>query len=172
MLADRYESINPFHLWRANNADPEPQALLVLVEFAALRSNPEFRIWRRPLEEGVLLGPPQAFFVREGWPRPNVDIKAALTSLKPYSRWGYFGREDLARVKSDEKIISGSGPTIMGKAERFQILEQLLKVNRKLTVSKYIQACGGRVHRRTAERDLREHPKLRSKGFTRGKEYF
>jgi hypothetical protein len=104
------------------------------------------------------------FFVREGRPRPGRDLEQAERSLRPYLRWGFFGTEDLAAPK-------GQRFTLLGASERRRVLEGLLRTRKQLTVGEYMEACGGRVHRRMAERDLQSCPRLRKRGATRGAVY-
>lgn len=173
-IAEFFRRINPFTLREINRKSPQPQALATLIDFALyrLRRNKvsadleDFRAWSRFITKDIPPASPQMFFIREGAPRPESDRRKIERSLKPYRRWGYFGDESLAGTTPH----SGNS-TLLGKTERQIILDRLLSSHDSISVEDYIRACNGRIHRRTAQRDLRESVRLKGKGFTRNKRY-
>lgn len=170
-LAGSFRSINPFELRDANQSLPQPQVLATLAEFAHHRlarkgsadQARDLRAWIHVLTKDLEPASPQMFFVSQGAPRPERDLRKAESSLKPYRRWGYLGNESLSDGKAE------TARTLLGKSERFAALERLLETHATFSISDYIRACGGRVHRRTAQRDLLSHPALRGRGYTRAK---
>lgn len=168
-----FRDINPFQLWRANRGAAQPQVLLVILEFASLRARAvlsaaerlEFQAWLRIFPMEIEKGQWQLFMIPPGHPAPRRALESFTHSLAPYLKWGFFGREDLAHARAKDL-------TLMGKAQRLAILQQILASKKSVSVSDYIAACGGRIHRRTAERDLAELPRLKTKGHTRARRYY
>ncbi len=79
--------------------------------------------------------------------------------------------EDLFLNKAKQQRLQYS---TLSSAQRKEILNEYIQ-NRSLesfTVSDYLEALGAPVSRRLAELDLRSHPQLRSKGYTRNKVYW
>lgn len=176
-LTESFREINPFSLWEKNRISPEPQALAALIEFAVHRARrtrapdaaKDLRAWGRLVTKNTPAVSPRMFFIREGSPNPERDRRQIEASLRPYLRWGYFGDESLAGDAGSP--LKKSDTTMMGKAERGKILNRLLATEDSIRVEDYIRACQGRVHRRTAQRDLSECKKARGRGFTRGKRF-
>ena len=177
-LSRRFRELNPLELWETNRVSASPQALLTLVEFARRRliadggiesvSLPSFEVWSGRLSFGVEPAAPQMFFVRDGQLRPEQDLEVAVASLTPYAQWGFFGNADLAFSK---RATSRSSSTMMSKSARAEVLQRLINSGRSFSVNDYLAACHGAVHRRTAERDVKEHPLLRPRGRTRARRY-
>lgn len=175
-VADRFASWNPYELFRLNAEAAFPQSLLVICEFARLRvarsggraSRKNFDAWFACVSHGASAAAAQSFFLPTGAPKPDAAIREFSESLAPYKRWGYAGRDDLSGEKGERTRASR---TLLEKPARAEILRRLLRANAEITVSGYVDACGGRIHRRTAERDLRECGRLRSAGRTRGRVY-
>lgn len=172
-LAKHFRRLNPFALSEENHLSPQPQALAVLLEFAKIEaaaslSGPNqksFRRWCRVITQDLEVASPQSFFVDDGRPNPARARGESETSLKPYRRWGFFGREDLLAKKA------GCQAAALAKPERARVLEALRSSRPSFTVNDYIEACQGRVHRRTAERDLHACRDIKHKGFTRRRRY-
>lgn len=168
-----FREIHPTLLWEKNRDAKEPQALAALVDFSRTeaksalgrRDRAAFEAWAQATIWKLEPGPPQMFFVREGTPRPQRDEAESRRSLKAFRRWGYLGSSEPLSPKS----LGGS--TLLGPKERMVILSELIKSQPRFTVEDYIRACGGRVHRRAAERDLQSHPRLQRRGSTRAAMY-
>ncbi len=174
-LAGGFKEINPFELWQLNKANPQPQVLLVLLEFSAFKARTRFPAedrrafnnWRKLISADIPTAAPQSFFILGGRPRPERDIKIAASSSAPFSRWGFFGNENLLPAKGKKNQA-----TVLQKSVRLRILKILVMKRRPFSVGEYIAACAGRVHRRTAERDLRQFSSLRRRGYTQSRKYF
>jgi hypothetical protein len=124
-----------------------------------------FAAWARAVTWNLPKGPAQMFFIREGTPNPSRDRPEIERSLKSYLRWGYFGTDNLNGSKPGRKL------TLLGTRERARILSELARKQARITVDDYISACDRKVHRRTAERDLRSSPRLGKRGHTRNAFY-
>ncbi len=172
-LARNFRQVNPFLLWEANLQLPQPQALAVLVEFTRASTGAEmpetqaaaFENWANAVTWKLPKAPLQIFFLRDGAPKPARDEKEIGRSLRPFLRWGFFGSE--SPLSGKKKTMR----TTLPRLTRRLILKDLCKNTKLLTVSDYVAACRGQVHRRTAERDLKEWNKLAPVGKTRGRSY-
>ena len=86
-------------------------------------------------------------------------------SIKPYRQWGYFAKDLLInKARLAEK-------TLIPIAQRHVILDELLKSHKKITVQDYLEKMNFQIHRRQAQRDLKNHKKLKPQGQTKGKYY-
>lgn len=167
VLSKKFATLNPFEVWSVNRNADCPQALPVLMDFVGLLNSGEAILaWKKTAFSKLPKAPPQMFFVNDGMPKPHRDLKTMRKSLRPYRRWGYFGDADLAPLKG--KLLKR---TSMGTEERAHHLDELLLRGKPFSVDDYISQCDHRVHRRTAERDLRRCSGLRPQGFTRGRRY-
>ena len=175
-LAKNFQVQNPFALREVSVRLPMHESLLLLSEFAGIKvqrmdgKEParEFNAWEATLMHDARPGPWQMFFVNSGTLRPEVDRAKISRSLKPYLKWGYFGVDDLASIKQSNAAATH---THMRKLERLAVLETLIESGERFCVNDYLAACRGLIHRRSAERDLETHLKIKSTGFTRGRAY-
>lgn len=171
-LARFFDCINPLDLWFENRKCAAPAALAVILEFSgALIEESEdrarleaFASWRKAVVHGVEPVPFQLFFVKDGAPNPLRLSNELLKSLRVYRKWGFAASESLisSKIGYSESL---------SRSQRQQILNELIGSRVQLKVDDYMKACDGRVSRRTAERDVSEDKRLRSKGFTRGRYY-
>lgn len=175
-LHAHFASLNPFFLWQSNCRAPCPQSLAVLVDFAQYlfeNNSPErrdFLPWRAMLLRGLRPVPPQMFFVPQGFLRPERLLDQMTENLKPYAKWGFICETWIASPKKPSRA-KGRQKTLLSPEARHLILHGLIDSCREITVEKYLQACEYKIHRRTAERDLRATSRLRAKGFTRARVY-
>ncbi len=87
-------------------------------------------------------------------------------AIKPYRQWGYFSKDLLIN-----KAAKTYKKTWISISQRKAIIEELLKSHKKITVQDYLEHINFQVHRRQAQRDLKNHTKLQSQGRTKGKYY-
>lgn len=171
----KFKSLNPFILWKVNFESPQPQALFVLIEFAKILAkqecdrptHAELKLWSEMILSRGVPAPAQMFFIEDGWPKPNRALNESANSITPYLKWGFFGSERIAAPKNDRS----RNLTLLNRSQRIRILDELIGSNKNLTVDEYFRACGGRVHRRTAERDLQSDKRLLPVGSTRAMSY-
>lgn len=128
----------------------------------------EFEGWSLSAVYDLKPASPQMFFLRDGMIRPDLDYKEILGTLKVYRKWGFFGSD---RIVTRKDAKSSETTTFLNKKQRAEILKLLLKSRKIISVEDYIQASGGKIHRRTAERDLASKKGLKRSGFTRGRRY-
>ncbi len=166
----KFQNINPMDVWSTNSGTPLPQALPVLCEFVALRLRKKptfakaFSAWCRTCFGDLPAAPPQLFFIPEGVPNERRSFTEIGETLRPFAKWGFFSNEWIAEEK---EVLTHPKATLMNAHSRQDCLKDLLKKKSVVTVSDYIQACSGRIHRRMAERDLKSSPLVSARGFTR-----
>lgn len=86
-------------------------------------------------------------------------------SIKPYRQWGYFSK-DLLINKAQTP-----GKTLISTHQRKTIIDELLKSHKKITVQDYLEKMNFQIHRRQAQRDLKNHKGLKAYGQTKSKYY-
>ena len=86
-------------------------------------------------------------------------------SIKPYRQWGYFSKDLLI---NKARLFKG---TLIPISQRKAILDELLKSRKKITVQDYLEKMDFQIHRRQAQRDLKNHKKLKPHGQTKGRYY-
>lgn len=174
-LSDNYRNLDPFALREKNKLNLQPQVLAVLIEFCHLHLKSrkdsdirDFELWSEIIVEDLKPTDPQMFSIGSLLISHSRLIKQAQRSLKAYRRWGYLGDHSLI----SQKYLPPSTLTLVDPTFRQATLHALIKDRTgELTVSEYIEACGGQVHRRTAERDFADCPDLKKIGFTRNRRY-
>jgi hypothetical protein len=173
-LAQKFRQIHPVSLWEENQKSPLPQALAVLVDFAraelkrgpSIQNSGAFQNWAKAVQWKLPKCAAQMFFLREGRPKPEQSGADIERSLRPYIKWGFFGAEGPVSGKKKGKAF-----TTLSSSARASILLELAKTRQPFTVKDYVHACGGQIHVRTAERDLRKKNELSLRGNTRARKY-
>ena len=89
--------------------------------------------------------------------------------LRVFKKWGFFGSDVLVN-KFHEKQRQLQR-TALAPVERERVLRDLLKTRNRLTVAAYVEACGGLISRRTAQKDLEQCAELSPEGNTKGRVY-
>ena len=92
-------------------------------------------------------------------------FEEATHATQIYKKWGYFGK-DLMINK-----VSCSQRTLIPLQQRRFLLDQLLKQKRRLKVEDYLRELNFQIHRKQAQRDLKNHPWLKVCGNTMGAIY-
>lgn len=86
-------------------------------------------------------------------------------SIKPYRKWGYFSKELLINKAKPVKR------TLISLPQRKAVIDELLKSYKKITVQDYLEKMNFQIHRRQAQRDLKDHNRLQAYGRTNNKYY-
>ncbi|MCY4512311.1 MAG: hypothetical protein OXB86_01320 [Bdellovibrionales bacterium] len=107
----------------------------------------------------------ELFFIGLYKPSGKLMQEECLHSIKPYRQWGYFSKELLInKVKPVKK-------TLISAPQRKTIIDELLKSQKIITVQDYLEKINFQIHRRQAQRDLKNHNKLQAYGHTKNKYY-
>jgi hypothetical protein len=81
-----------------------------------------------------------------------------------YKRWGFYEVDLMVQLK-------GKSKTTWKKKARENLIADLFKKQKTITVADLVSACGGALHRRQAERDLAECRWIKKIGNTRNRHY-
>jgi hypothetical protein len=174
-LLRSFRKVPALPLWEKNRDSPLPASLAVLVDFARSEASgvlpaeerAAFQAWAKAVLWKTPKAPFQFYFVREGKPRPERDLREIGVTLRNFSRWGFFG----STAPVSEKTRGSTTATMLAPSQRCEILRTLARSRKSFTVADFILACGGRLHRRAAERDLRAFPGIVRSGSTRAARY-
>jgi hypothetical protein len=173
-LVSRWKTIAPTALNEALRALPWPAAAGVLLDQAhayefhgdAPGTQRLFQDWSRCVMSGVEPAEGELFFLGLRAFAGDAMRQDAVRALKPFRRWGYFGRELLVN-----KAASRRGRTLVPSEVRRQVLEELLRSRPRISVRDYMESLDWAVSRRQAELDLQKFRKLRAFGNTRNRFY-
>ena len=91
--------------------------------------------------------------------------KEVFHTTKSYRKWGYLGKELMLN-----KTIS-LGKTLIPSEQRKCILENLIQKKKTITVKEYLSELDFQVHPKQAQMDLKNHKKLKPRGYTRSRVY-
>ena len=168
-LAKAWRLIDPVATNEAVRLSPWPAALGVLAEHAAClmpsKERREFRRWKAAALFGACPADGELFWIGAFQFAGQAAQREADESVKPYRRWGYFGRDWLVNKASSRT----PSVTIVPRPERLRIL-RCLAIEREMTgasffrLKDYLAALDHRVRPRTAETDLARADFLRRRG--------
>lgn len=163
-LKDHYSELNPYLLRQALKKNETPQTVGVIGEFAKqLNLDKELFYLFEYLTKGFSRKNNELFFVGL---HPIGSLKlqeVAAQSLKEYRKWGFLGIERPIIDLTTKKTIGSYGTSY-----RIHILKQLLKRNKKVTVSSYLEALHYTISRQQALYDLKHFFPLKLVGIGRG----
>ncbi|MCM2281932.1 MAG: hypothetical protein NDI61_08820 [Bdellovibrionaceae bacterium] len=170
-LRARWKSFNPLEVNEALLKSPWPASMGVLMDQARTYSRfmpaerRAFASWQKCAMVSVRPAEGELFFLGLRSFAGKVMLKDAEFPLRSYTRWGYLGREILIN-----KASASPARTSLDPARRRQVLRQLLRGRRHITVEDYMSALEGTVSRRQAQIDLKA-AKLITSGNTRSRIY-
>ena len=174
-MATNWKNLNPISLREHLLEQPWPQAFGVLAEQAAdMDLIPPgdrilFKNWLQTTLSGISAAPGEQFFIGLRKFAGKQMLADAEYPLRSYVRWGYLGRDLL--VNKAQMTAKQRNRTIVSAAVRKKILNELMKIRKRLTVQDYRDALENQVSRRQAEIDLSEEKRLIPHGQTRGRFY-
>lgn len=170
-LSRYWKEISPLAFREALLAQPWPAAAGVLLEQAALIGKTSdkrlFRTWKNCVMSGIEPAPHEQFFIGLRAFAGEEMRQDCLQTLKPYRRWGYFGREILLNKAQSRQGRS----TWISASVRRKTLSALLAKHDRIRVQDYIDALEGAISRRQAQLDLHGFPGLEARGQTQGRSY-
>jgi hypothetical protein len=171
-IRTRWRSLPPGRLNEKLREQPWPAAFGVLGEAAVQRLKSEskaFRLWLACVMCDIEPAPNELFFIGHRAFGGKLMGQDAEYSHKIYRNWGFLGRETLenkASLRQKSEPRTSISPNV-----RQAVLRTLLRQKDRLTTKDYIEALGGQIHPRQAERDLAESARLKPIGNTRGRWY-
>lgn len=176
-LNQHWKEISPLDFNKELHLQPWPQAIGPIIEHTQLLLNRRercfFSSWKRLVTANFSRNStPELYFIGLRKFAGKAMREDAVLSHQAYSRWGYLGREVLVNKWKQVSNESEHGRTLLSADVRGQKLKELLKIRDSFTVNDYREFLGNAVSRRIAEMDLKKHPKIQSRGKTKGKIYF
>lgn len=159
-LTKHWERYHPLKLRSHLLKHPWPEALGLILEFVKETFKDKlFDGWRRLTLQGIPKARGELFFFGLRALGGDLMEEDAAFPLKPYQKWGYLARENLA----DAKKAGHHSPET-----RRQILSALISKRSRIRTRDYINALGGCISARQAERDLKGDRRLRATGRSKG----
>ena len=174
-LSKFWKKYNPIKLNQQLKQQVWPSVFGVLLEQVPLYYSQHFKSkkWNKKLflhwSKCVMTDIPPAqdeqFFIGLYKAGGKLMREECFYAIKPYRHWGYFSKDLLInKTKASKK-------TLISISQRKIIIDELLKSHNKLTVQDYLEQINFQIHRRQAQRDLKNYVKLQSCGQTKGKYY-
>ncbi len=174
-LAKYWQSINPVELNTALKKRVWPSAFGVLLEhipfyysqYASKKTKDKklFFYWSKCTMANISPAQNEQFFIGLYKPGGKLMREECFYSIKPYRKWGYFAKDlmlNKARV---------SQKTLIPLPQRTALIDELIKARKKITTKDYLEKINFKIHRRQAQRDLKNHKNLRAKGNTKNRYY-
>ena len=124
-----------------------------------------FLYWSKCVMTDIPQAKGEQFFIGIYKAGGKLAKEECFYSIRPYRQWGYFSKDLLIN-----KALS-TDKTLIPLPQRQVILDELLKSHKKITVQDYLEKINFQIHRRQAQRDLKNHKKLKPQGQTKGKHY-
>ncbi|MDO8519565.1 MAG: hypothetical protein Q7T11_05320 [Deltaproteobacteria bacterium] len=166
-LAEKALEMNPVAIRKFFPAMQSPQTVAVIADFVKLaQCGEETDLLLDYLQKNLEPVPLQYYFHHLYRPGGNLAEKAAAMPLSEYKKWGFLACE--APV-FDEKTRQPVGT--LDRSARQNVLLRLLQNREKISMTDYLNACGGCVSRQQALLDLKSHPFLQPSGHGRGAEW-
>lgn len=152
-----------------------PAATGVLFEHVRLHSRFSaserklFSAWSKCALVSITPASGELFFIGLRAMTGRLMTTDAEFSLRSYTRWGYLGREVLVnKALAAATSSTTTARTDIPASKRREILRELARHKRCVTVTDYIEAVGGAISRRQAQLDLAKSG-LHASGKTRNR---
>lgn len=168
-LQTQWPNINPLELRKKNLKSHWPQATLVILEHLKqiqLQEPDLYDLFYQLVTHKAQKAPYQFFYIGLYPIAAKQMLKQALDPHPIYAKWGYYATDPMW-----SKSTKLRQATTLKPSERKKILKKLIEEKKEITVSDYLRACHFSVHRRQAERDLKEAPQLKAIGNTKLRVY-
>lgn len=161
-----WKAYNPIDLRVQILESAWPAVTGVLLDFAksAHVKDTLFGLWASLVTEGLPKSNNELFFIGLRQLGGKAMFEDAAYSSEEYRKWGFLGRESLINKK--QKLV-------VRPPVRLLMLDALIESNprNRIRTADYWSLLGKCISKRQAERDLKNHPSLRSVGRTKAK-YF
>ena len=124
-----------------------------------------FQKWSESVMDSIPPARGELFFFGAYGMGSKLQRKEASHATKLYRKWGYFGKDLLVnKAEPPQK-------TLIPLPRRRLLLDQLLKRKKRLKLEDYLAELSFQIHRRQAQRDLKSHPRLESRGRAKNRVY-
>ncbi len=166
-IYENWTQINSVTLNIEIRKQPWPAAIAVLLEFVThkvVQNKSLWNCWKKTAVNQIQKAEFEQFFI--GWTKiaGQTMLENAQTPMREYLKWGYLSREILFN-KAQNKTHTFTA------AVRKNILIEMLKLHKKITVNDYLSKLNFAITKRTAERDLAQLKGIKKIGVTKGAFY-
>ena len=171
-LSLRWKHYHPIKLNSILRSQTWPAALGVLLNHVPIyhqqkttnwKEESLFNSWSHCVMNSIPPAKNELFFIDLYKPGSKFLYREAFYSTKMYKKYGYLGKELLIN-KAKPSI-----KTLIPLNQRQAILSELLETRKTLTVKEYLSEL--QIPPKQAQRDLKNHPQLRSYGNTRNRKF-
>ncbi len=120
-----------------------------------------WKAWKKLMLAEVQPDSPQLFYFQLVSPVGKIAQEWVNQPSRDFAAWGYFANDAWINKAPWAKR------TAVKTEVRLRVLQRLAKSGEPFTTRAYIEALGGRVTWRQAQRDLQSFPRLHSEGATK-----
>lgn len=167
-----WKSLNPFLIYQGLQDKDWPSVMGVLLDSVQIqilkKDVKNFQAWKSTILYKMRKTEFQQFFIglsAFAGKKVRDQVESSNTIFK---RWNYYGNQ-LFFNKEKNKNFEKS---LYGKTDRLSKLDEfLLKNKSRITVNDYLKILPIPISRRLAEMDLKNHPSLAAKGYTKNRYY-
>ncbi|MDE0119952.1 MAG: hypothetical protein OXM55_08110 [Bdellovibrionales bacterium] len=124
-----------------------------------------FLNWSKCVMTDILPAQNEQFFIGIYKAGGKLMKEECLYAIKPYRQWGYYSKDLLINKAQISK------KTLLSISQRNTIIDELLKLHKRIRVKDYLEKGNFQIHRRQAQRDLKNYKRLKPCGHTKGKYY-
>lgn len=124
-----------------------------------------FLNWSKCVMTNILPAQNEQFFIGIYKAGGKLMKEECFYAIKPYCQWGYYSKDLLINKAQIPR------KTLISVSQRKAIIDELLESHKRIRVKDYLEKLNFQVHRRQAQRDLKNHKRLKSCGHTKGKYY-
>jgi hypothetical protein len=164
-LNDNWDTLNPQTMRSHYNGMKTSQTIAVLAEFVlgACGGDDEKRYFFGYLQRGLAPVATQFYFHHLYSPGGTLAKRATLKSLAEYKRWGFLATEAPVIDEARRQTLG-----TLDAATRKNILYDLMKERKRITISDYLDALDNKISRQQALLDLKSAKWARRSGRGRG----
>lgn len=162
---DHWSGMNPQAMRSFYNEMKTPQTIAVLAEFVlgACSDDNEKRYFFEYLQRGLQAVATQFYFHHLYSPGGTLAKRAATKSFAEYKRWGFLATEAPVIDEAKRQTLGTLDVTT-----RKNILYDLMKERKRITISEYLDALDNKISRQQALLDLKSVKWARRSGRGRG----
>lgn len=171
LLSD-WRLLNPFSLYSELQTSTWPSVMGVILDMVEVNikkvDSKAFGAWKACVTYKIKKEKFQQFYIGlTAFAGKKVNDQLE-NSNKIFKRWNFYGTNLLYNKEKKQNF----NKSFLNKDQRIKILNQFIQnQTQPFSVGDYLRVLPLPTSRRVAEKDLKDHPKLKGKGFTKNKVY-
>lgn len=171
-LLTEWRSLNPLSIYLGLQQKPWATVMGVLLDMVQLKistkESKHFSAWKNCILHKIKKNRFQQFFIGLTAFAGKQVHQQLDKSNKIYKKWNFYGSH---LFFNKEKMVHFKR-SALSLSQRMKILDRFLSTQQSpISVNDYLKLLQMPVSRRVAELDLKHHPKLKAKGFTKSRVY-